>query len=264
MKITARFLFAAAIISISVESFAAEFKVHKGYGFITMSGEIQQGELNRLKAAVISQGFSREKGMADWAPIGTLTIISSPGGDVYEAMRMGRWIRQTGLNVTVSQRCYSSCIYLLAAGMDRKTSLGELYAEIGIHRPRFTVSPSQSIEAELPRVLSDSKRYFEEMRVPTDLAEALFSIPPDQIRILTSEEQAQYRLNQRDFVYAELEVHRLAKKHGMTRDQYDAAEKSFNRFLDSVCYKIAEEHGLNQEYNDCYEFGRKKYGFIDE
>ncbi len=71
----------------------------------------------------------------------------------------------------------------------------------------------------MSKALSDSRAYFAEMNVPEQLADAMFSIPPDKVEVLTDEKLSFYRLNGTDMVYEEeIQLH-LAARFGMTRQQ---------------------------------------------
>jgi len=48
-----------------------------------------------------------------------IVVFDSPGGDVEEAMRIGRDIREKGLTTGVSKECSSACTYSFVAGRQR-------------------------------------------------------------------------------------------------------------------------------------------------
>jgi hypothetical protein len=48
-----------------------------------------------------------------------IVVFDSPGGDIGEALRIGRDIKETGLTTEVSQECSSACTYSFAAGRER-------------------------------------------------------------------------------------------------------------------------------------------------
>lgn len=48
-----------------------------------------------------------------------IVVFDSPGGDVDEAMRIGRDIKENGLTTGVSEECSSACTYSFVAGRER-------------------------------------------------------------------------------------------------------------------------------------------------
>jgi hypothetical protein len=48
-----------------------------------------------------------------------IVVFDSPGGDVDEAMRIGRDIKENGLTTGVSKECSSACTYSFVAGRQR-------------------------------------------------------------------------------------------------------------------------------------------------
>jgi hypothetical protein len=135
-------------------------------------------------------------------------FLASPGGDLIEAMKMGRLIRKLRLRTEVpsdlpppdrekaeatlknpkaSFVCASACFFIFVAGIDRDRWF---FAPIlGIHRPYLSeadlkkLSGNQAIASavQLRTLVED---YLKEMGVPTKYAELMFSIPKDQVRFI--------------------------------------------------------------------------------
>ena len=59
-----------------------------------------------------------------------IVVFESPGGDVEEAMRIGRDIKQNGLETGVATECSSACTYSFIAGRERILLPG---AQLGFH-----------------------------------------------------------------------------------------------------------------------------------
>lgn len=55
--------------------------------------------------------------------------LSSPGGDIYEAMKIGEWLRKNKVQVVnpMDSPCYSACILMLAGGVMR------IGSNVGLH-----------------------------------------------------------------------------------------------------------------------------------
>ena len=65
-----------------------------------------------------------------------IVVFESPGGDIDEAMRIGRDIKQNGLETGVSTECSSACTYSFIAGRERILLPG---GQLGFHACKKTV-----------------------------------------------------------------------------------------------------------------------------
>ena len=65
-----------------------------------------------------------------------IVVFESPGGDIDEAMRIGRDIKQNGLETGVSTECSSACTYSFIAGRERILLPG---GQLGFHACQKTV-----------------------------------------------------------------------------------------------------------------------------
>lgn len=121
-----------------------------------------------------------------------LLLLDSIGGSVPEAIRMGRLLREAGFDALVpaGSVCQGTCVYLLAAGRD-KTVRGA----VGLHRPYFAHGDSAQANAAARGVKYSPSAYFKEMNIPTSLADELQRIAPTQMRVLSVQELARYRLD---------------------------------------------------------------------
>lgn len=150
--------------------------------------------------------------------------INSKGGNVTEAMKIGRWIRQVQGQVAVGfdSECFSSCIYVLAGGM-RRWALGE----IGIHRPFLISSTTKDYGAVMRSVLEQSRKYFFEMNIPEKLADDMFAVEPEYNKILSQQMLTQYRLDQIDIGLKEKQSIEEANRLGLSRQEYNARRARF-------------------------------------
>ena len=150
-------------------------------------------------------------------------VVSSKGGSVSEAMKIGRFVRSKKMWVQVPAdwgECLSSCVYILAAGVVKFP-----WGDVGIHRPYFVSPPNQSYDTAMKSLLSQSKGYFQEMNVPDFLAEDMFSTPPSDIKMLGDVLLTKYRLNQPDMAYEEEKAVRNAAEYGLSRQEYERRRK---------------------------------------
>lgn len=169
------------------------------------SGEIKSGDSQKIISAVAA-GCKNLR-------------LDSTGGDVYEAMRMGRVIRRAEILVMVpdSAKCASACIYLFAAGVTRGA-----FGPILVHRPYLTelgasLDKTSDIFASVER---ESKNYFRSMNVREQLFDDMMKIPPEYSVPLSIDNQIYYGLGQQDPVYHEYLENKLAASHGLSKSQW--------------------------------------------
>jgi ATP-dependent protease ClpP protease subunit len=110
-------------------------------------------------------------------------IIESRGGSVYEARRLGRWLRANGLRVAVDRLCTSACVDVLAGGVARVMTPG---ARVGIHQSKAPVSQGSHEGGQLAVV--SSVLYLREMGIDDDIALAAAAVPNDKLYWISTEE----------------------------------------------------------------------------
>lgn len=204
--------FILPIIGIDL-AHAGNVKCESGklHGSILFSGEIQPGDYSRLVAC------ERLIFVEEMSSLPTDLVISSPGGSVFEAMKIGEYVRRNKMRVVIPDtgECFSSCVYILAAGVIRWP-----WGDIGIHRPYFEAKPNQGYDTALKILFDKSRAYFRQMNIPESLADDMFSIPPQDMQLLGDSALGKYRLNQSDMAYEEEVANRNAAVYGLTRAEY--------------------------------------------
>lgn len=114
--------------------------------------------------------------------------VESPGGDIDDAMKIGRYLRSANALIAVAQQCNSSCVFLLAGATER-INLDAVPGKVGVHRPYFQNAPAG---ADFERMFGDMHMkvvaYLQEMRVSTTLGDVMFAIPPEKLGLLSPEE----------------------------------------------------------------------------
>jgi hypothetical protein len=115
--------------------------------------------------------------------------LNSDGGDVNEAMRIGRMIRQNVIRTQVfsGDFCRSACFFVWASGAERLTS----DSSIGVHRPRFKKEYFKGLSAneaehkylEMANLVRD---YLEDMNIPNQVIENMFNQSSNNILYLNS------------------------------------------------------------------------------
>jgi hypothetical protein len=175
---------------------------------VTMKGAITGDELQTLQREIDPKR----------SPF-VVVFVESPGGDWNAALTLGRFLRNIGAAVHVTQQgCYSSCVLLLAAGVRR-----QVMGPVGIHRPYSTdLTPQTFSEAQRRyRVLeAATKKYLLEMNLPESLFDAMIRTPPESIRKLTSLELERFGLSQDDPVAQEIDDAEEAREFGLSKEEY--------------------------------------------
>jgi len=141
-----------------------------GNTWVVVNGEIQEG----FAEEVIGK-LRQEKAVG--------LLITSPGGSLYEARRLGRYLRQNGLRVGVTGVCTSACIDVLAGGIERYITHN---AKLGIHQSKVPKSLSSHEGGQLSVVAA--ALYLREMGVDDVVALAAASVPNDRMYWISTAE----------------------------------------------------------------------------
>ncbi|PRD52176.1 hypothetical protein [Phyllobacterium myrsinacearum] len=145
-------------------------------------------------------------------------IIESQGGDLDAGIKMGRMVRNRGLNVAVGHtrfevcrpelksckplfskdiafagtavperaNCDSACQYVLAGGTRR---IASPYNYLGVHKP---FKPNQNVEKAVARVKPMLKDFFSEMNVDPTIVDLAYA--STKMTDLTSKQATDFRL----------------------------------------------------------------------
>lgn len=172
---------AAGIFSSAM---AAQIAPDRDHYTIRITGRIEKGDLQRLVSVSASQGNFPK-----------YVTLNSPGGDVMEAMRMGRFIRETLTDTFVASECASACVLVFLAGATQSSLDG---ARIGVHSPYFDKQYFAGLnraeaEGKYRALQASTRQYLLEMDVPTWLIDRMFSVPSDDIYFLSVAERKALR-----------------------------------------------------------------------
>ena len=240
-----RYLLTALLILTGVTSvYGAEVSVPGGgcSTTIIIRGAIQVNDDKRLLGAIahIANGRKLAKCSGTGDSLGSKIIVwlDSEGGDVDVALDMGRIIRrETGwVRVDNGQRCFSSCVFLLAAGVQRWP-----FGDVGIHRPYF-VSLSHTQDAREVRAARDAlirkiRAYFGEMDIPQSLLDLMLSIPPEKMKVLNESELESFRLSVDDPTHNEMQTAKAAYHFNITSAEYRKRDAHRN----AKCAKYSDD-----------------------
>ena len=195
-----------------------------------------------------------------------LVAIDSTGGDVVEAIKLGRFIKQNALTTEMSPfrfvlknkkyefdddlkkgQCFSACVFVLAGGVVRRVDA--LQNQVGIHRPYFsqiegdlTPSAIKTSREQLNKLIRD---YFEEVDINPSLLDDMLSIPPEKMRILNEAELERYRLSVDNANYEESETAKRAKEFNLTSGEFRIRSQR----ADAQC---AKQDKKNMDYLNCW------------
>lgn len=97
---------------------------------IYIAGEIVPGDFEKFETALTDSRNLRR-------PVPTNVIITSPGGDIETAMRIGRLARSepVAMYIINGAECSSACVLIFSAGVQRWAAGAA--PKIGLHRPTF-------------------------------------------------------------------------------------------------------------------------------
>ena len=146
---------------------------------LLVSGKIVSGDALRF-ASLLSN--MREKP--------DLVALHSPGGNVSEALSIGKKVREQGLSsgVLAGAVCLSSCPYILAGGEERVVSLRGI---VGMHQhyydqPRYI--PVVFAVEDIQKGQGETMQHLIDMEVDPSLLLYSLNTPPEQIYALVEEE----------------------------------------------------------------------------
>ncbi len=150
--------------------------------------------------------------------------IDSTGGDVDAAMRIGDVLKKANelgrVRVPDQATCFSSCTLVLAAAKRRSIAPT---AKVGIHRPYLPFAKQLS-QGEMEGLYATLTKRIEDYLRGTDVSHQLVTdmmrIPPDQIRVLTTEQLQSYGLLQDTTATQEIDAMREALSLGVTREEF--------------------------------------------
>lgn len=155
---------------------------------ILVRSAIHRGDRIALENA-LDQVALTAKGRINGAPFVTVEL-DSPGGDVVEALGMGRAINQRLAMTLVrpGHECVSACVFILMAGAVHTPISG---AEIGVHRPilvSWTHMDAHEAHARFNGLMAYLQEYFRALGVSDAAYETMMSTDSFGMHDFTSAE----------------------------------------------------------------------------
>jgi hypothetical protein len=211
------FLFSSSI-------FAANVTLHESGKGCTLSGafiegDIEAGDLKKFQNVVST--LKNKYGENNCKNSNTIIRINSRGGNVDEALLIGREIRKNSFGVLVleNSQCLSSCVFILASGVNKM-----VMGTVGIHRPYFTYIQEGKTADEI-RSMRDSlsqriKSYLNYMDVPESLLDEMLSYPPEKLKVLSAQDLIKFRLTGADATQDEIDTASQANFYNLTSAEY--------------------------------------------
>ncbi|GGL67363.1 ATP-dependent Clp protease proteolytic subunit [Wenxinia marina] len=161
----------------------AEFTTWQDAPALVLTGQIAPGDAARLAEELTLEPPLR-------------VFLNSPGGSVADALAIGDWLREAGVDTAMTQSdiCLSACPYILAAGTERTVEEG---AWVGVHQHYFdenTALPAFLAVSDIQRGQGEVMAYLIEMGVDPGLMQPALMTPPEEIYLLLPEELDRYDL----------------------------------------------------------------------
>jgi hypothetical protein len=150
---------------------------------------------------VISGEFDEEYDVEqlklDFAGYGVKIVsFNSDGGDIMEAMKFGRAIRDLGLNTIqgVDNSCASACVYAFMGGIERDAAEGSLGVHRGIYSTDEDDADVDTAIEYMQETTGELIGYLDDMGANPALLRISLSVSHDDVRYLTTSEMEKYRI----------------------------------------------------------------------
>lgn len=206
-----------------------------------IAGDIVSGDANRLRASISSLSKS-DYCNGGSSGLNVVVQLTSDGGDIDEAMEIGRVLRQAQA-ATYAVNCYSSCVIAHLGGVQRGSGLDD--KAVGIHRPYWThvLNPEkiEGLRASRSRHQNILRKYVQDMGTSVRLIDIMESVPPDKIYYLSITERDALRVDGDDPVWEEAQVAKDARYYGVTSMEY----RKRKLFGESQCKSLKGADSFN-------------------
>lgn len=235
-------------LAIASSANAMDFLPHRtegGVHAVFATGEIVEGDTDKLER-LLDQGAIESR----------IILLDSPGGDLLEAMSMGRTLRYFGFTTFLHQQaeCLSACAYAFLGGEYRVALPG---AAIGVHQ--FSGGRDDMKDQSYTQTISGVViGYLNDMGINPKVAEKAMMTPPDGMHVFSDEEVATFGIltepGQRTFSRREAATAGLTEEEWLRRralylqsPSVPTCYESDDRTQRALCLFIARQiHGIKR------------------
>jgi hypothetical protein len=163
---------------------------------IELVGDIEKGDLAKIIEAIRGSGgfpVDVEDGSLVYGREPIFFISDSNGGDVEEAINIGRFFRQSlaSVQTRISSSCNSACFLMWVGAVERNGLVGSDDMTFGLHRPRYEADYFGNLDADSARsryagMEEAIRAYLKEMNVPNEIADLMMRVPSRSMETLTA------------------------------------------------------------------------------
>jgi hypothetical protein len=144
---------------------------------ISIKGKIESGDYQKVFSSIV-------KSLNFELPVEEVWLFDSGGGDLNEAIEIGKLVNELYLRVEVIGKCYSACSFIALSAKDRV-----FMGDMGLHRPYFNKTyyaglSAQEAEKKYKTMSEKVKAYLKENDVPTKAIDKMFSTSSADIWVL--------------------------------------------------------------------------------
>lgn len=159
-------------------------------------GKIEKGDFSKLLSCLknfVAKGMPKtvQEGNYKLKRIGWVWF-NSEGGDINEAIKIGRFLRESLADIGVNEKCSSACFLAIVGAV----KISAPFADIGIHRlfldsATLKQTDVKDYESYYNELKKGARQYCYDMDVPTPIVEKMFSVSSREIYTLTPGEISQ-------------------------------------------------------------------------
>jgi hypothetical protein len=178
---------------------------------LLISGPITKGDNKRL-VSVIEQNEALKPTRGGRTRVGVM-FFNSPGGDLIEAMEIGRTVRKRLIQtvITADSTCASACLVAFLGGVAR-WPVGPAVVHSFYSKQFQGLEQFDAASKEYNEIAMHLERYIKEMRVSPELLHQIQSVPHYSSKTLSVRELDQMGILGVDPVWAQLRNSRKAHK----------------------------------------------------
>lgn len=229
---------------------------------LLLANNIYALDFNRLGGTFTMVGaIEKDDSIKFLVELGTLEVpptafhITSNGGNLEEAMRIGEVIRESHIPVWTGEECDSACVFIYASGVER-----DAQGKIGLHRPYFDKLYFSNLTAmdakkQYHELQLKSAEYLKNMEVSQTIIDRIFQTGSTEVDML-DKDAANKLFGSRSPFYEEW----LTAKCGKFTDEQHRVLKSWS-YLQAAraTVAIAKDESISKSES----FGSNIYELIE-